>query len=126
MEPTTDRLDARALITLTLVIAAAGVCIPYGIASGLHDNLMDPLEWILSALSALALVGLVVDYVRRTDHGWPFAVAGFVWLTITAYVALVAQATVLWHIGNGLYAAAFAFLALTSWRLVRPGGGGGS
>jgi hypothetical protein len=111
----------RLLIIVTLVIACLGAVVPFGFASDKQSTDISTLEWILAGLALVALVGLVVELVGRFVAAWPFMVTGFVWATIAAYLAIIPDATFLWHLSHTLVALAFAFLALTAWRVEARG-----
>jgi hypothetical protein len=128
----------RVIITLGLAIACLGTAIPYGTASGGIVLLLNPLEWGLSALAALACLGLVLDLLhpwgerhrvpgavwgaRLHTSGFAFMVAGAVWAALTAYVCLLpGEFTVAWRLGHALENAGWAVLALSAWRWIAVG-----
>jgi hypothetical protein len=126
--------QVKGIVTIALILACAGAAVPYGTATGPQVGDLTWLEWTLSVLAGIAMLGLIADLfypwglahdapgarwgTRLRRSGVAFLLAGLMWAVLTAYVMLLPSTdiTFAWRIGHALPSLGWAFLALTTWR----------
>lgn len=110
------RTTVRLVMDIGLLFALVGVTIPFG----LHDLRaydVNAYEVALSALSALAALGIVIDLLRRPIWPWPYALACFVWAAASAYAAMLPEAVVAARVSLALVFAGYAIASAGAWRI---------
>lgn len=115
------KVRAHAAVILALTVANVGAAIPFGLDSGPQSSRILPVEWVFSALmavAALALIARLAGLLKPGLDAWPLALSGGLWTAVACYAGFFEpHAIVRWRIGIGLI---FLGLALVFvWLYVR-------
>lgn len=101
-----------------LLVANVGAAIPFGLESGGFDNHVDPLEWVLSvvfALAAIALVGCMLGLISWPFDGWALILTAGAWSATAFYAGFLTGFTVRARLGEGLIFLALAIVAVAAY-----------